>query len=460
MRIVTKQEYTDAVAPFWTQEAQAAWDDLKNAILSDPCIQRFDHRKLIVLRTDFSSLGFGFVLLQPGNDTASTEAADNYRAGKGFSFMTKGSAAILHPVCFGARRTRGNEVRLHSHLGEGFSGDYAINKCRHYVFGQRFVWVTDCYAIKFILSYKGGNPAILRLQMRLMCWDVDIVHRPDTELVDADYWSRLGVDLDFNPLYGEYIQFTHQLKKSHPPPTDIPMRPENMPYYRGPRIQQPTTDSDAAENLHAGNLLTELITSNGCGPTHFSNIPVRFGFMESSAHAKPPTRVLLNSEFTRYAREATQFNWAVHAFSNGHFISSIDSRQLPFTISLACDTTEQGRSLFHEFAPNAKVFSSGNDFLHYIRASNEQAIVNGYLINSYRFHTSEITSLFWKQQLSIIAQLRLIRSLSVLVAIVIVDHDGCAVKNHLSKASKLLTGRCRQGQLHTLILVIRSRTPV
>ena len=115
--------------------------------------------------------------------------------------MTKGSKAILHPVCFGARRTRGNEIRLHSHLGEGFSGDYAINKCRSYVFGQRFVWVTDCYAIKFILSYEGGNPAILRLQMRLMCWDVDIVHRPDTELVDADYWSRLGVDIDFDPLF-------------------------------------------------------------------------------------------------------------------------------------------------------------------------------------------------------------------------------------------------------------------
>jgi len=85
----------------------------------------------------------------------------------------------------------------------------------------------------------------------------------------------------------------------------------------------------------------------------------------------------------------------VFAFSNGHFLSSIDSRQLPFTISLACDMTEQGHSLFHEFTTNAKVFSSGNDFLYHIRASNEQAIVNGYLINSYRFRTSEVTSSFW-----------------------------------------------------------------
>jgi hypothetical protein len=186
------------------------------------------------------------------------------------------------------------------------------------------------------------------------------------------------------------------------------MRPENMPYYRGPRIQQPTTESNAADNLHAGNLLTELITSNGCGLTQLSNVPVCFGFMDSSVQANSTTRVLLNSEFARYAREATQFNWAVYTFSNGHFISSIDSHQLPFTISLTCDTTKQGHSLFRKFATNAKVFSSGNDFLHHIRASSNQDILNGYLINSYRFRTSEVTSSFWKQQLSIIAQLRLI----------------------------------------------------
>ncbi len=74
-------------------EVQAAWEDLKGAILSDPCIRRFDHRKLIVLHTNFSSLGFGFVLLQPGNDEASVKAAQDYLDGKGFSFMTKGSAA-------------------------------------------------------------------------------------------------------------------------------------------------------------------------------------------------------------------------------------------------------------------------------------------------------------------------------------------------------------------------------
>ena len=104
-------------------DAEHAWNNLKDAIILDPCIQRFDHRKLVVLRSDFSSLGFGYVLLQPGNDEASAKAAQDYRAGKGFSFMTKGLTATLQPICCGAQKTCGNKVRLHSHLGEAFSGD-------------------------------------------------------------------------------------------------------------------------------------------------------------------------------------------------------------------------------------------------------------------------------------------------------------------------------------------------
>ena len=82
--------------------AQAALDDMKEAILSDPCLLRFDYRKLIVLRTDFSKDGFGFVLCQPASDDATLKAVQEYWDGKGILFMTKSSSAVLHPVCFGA----------------------------------------------------------------------------------------------------------------------------------------------------------------------------------------------------------------------------------------------------------------------------------------------------------------------------------------------------------------------
>jgi hypothetical protein len=139
--------------------------------------------------------------------------------------MTTGSSAVLNPICFGAQKCRGNEVQLHSHLGKYFTGDYGINKVRHYVFGQRFVWVTDCYAVKFLLPYEGGNPAILCLQMRLMCWDMDIVHRPDYELVDANYWSQLSIDIDFNPLFLRLSQICDGPKEV----SCCPHQPANAP---------------------------------------------------------------------------------------------------------------------------------------------------------------------------------------------------------------------------------------
>jgi hypothetical protein len=75
-----------------------------------------------------------------------------------------------------------------------------MNKVRHMCYGHQFVWVTDCYAVKFIMSY-GANQAILCLQMHLMGWDVDIIHRINDYLADANYWSRLNADLCYNPSF-------------------------------------------------------------------------------------------------------------------------------------------------------------------------------------------------------------------------------------------------------------------
>jgi hypothetical protein len=90
-----------------------------------------------------------------------------------------------------------------------------------------------------------------------------------------------------------------------------------------------------------------------------------------------------------------------------------------------------GCSLFAEFAPNAKVFSSGNDLLQHVRALGETSVLHGYLINSYHFLNSKVTTNFWKQQLAIITQLHLIRNLLVVVAILMPDHDGRSVESFI-----------------------------
>jgi hypothetical protein len=218
-----REEYTEPLGAKWMLIPIAAWNDKCKAVLKDPCLCRYDHQKLLVLCTGFSAEGFGYIACQPAEDDASMQAMHWCMHGGSFDFMTKDSTALLHPVAFDCCRTRGNEKRLHSHLGKSFAGDIAINKCRHVCFGQRFVWVTDCYALKFILSYDSRSPLILHLQMQFMCWDMIIEHCNDAYLTDADYFSRLGADLCFNPLLKEYVQQAHALRCCSSVPTDMPL---------------------------------------------------------------------------------------------------------------------------------------------------------------------------------------------------------------------------------------------
>ncbi len=87
--------------PHWTDKTDNVFKDIQQAILSDPCLMRFNHERLVVICTDFSSVGFGFVVCQPATDKASEWAMLAYGAGRSFAFMSKDSSAALHPVAFG-----------------------------------------------------------------------------------------------------------------------------------------------------------------------------------------------------------------------------------------------------------------------------------------------------------------------------------------------------------------------
>ena len=442
LRDLMQHEYTESLEGLWTDKAQASMDDLKKSVLDDPCLKRYDHRKLLVLMTDFSAKGFGYVACQPADDAVSLAAMAKRVTGGSFEFLKAGSDALLHPVAFGGRRTKGNETKLHSHLGEGFSGDWSINKCRHMCFGQRFTWVTDCYAIRFILSYDGKNPAILRLQMRFMCWDMDIEHRKGELLAGPDYFSRLEADLCFDPLLKDYIERAQELKRQYPTASGMPMQPENMPYYRPPRVtlslDEPAVNFASVEtpalDREAQDVFTAIVVDHSHGLCHLSNCPIRFGnFAEPIDECHHP-KVLYNADIPAAARRLLQFDWAVYGFNSGHFVSTIRSRNLPFNIVLASDPYAASRALFKEFAPDCDTILNGAaELLDHIRGSGRSSVIHGYLIHSHRYPTSAPTKKFWEIQAAIVIQLRRLRSLSIFVAVIHPDHDGRAVELLRSK---------------------------
>jgi hypothetical protein len=410
-----EREYTKGIGDLWTTKAQTTFDDLLNSILCNPCLQWFDPNKLIVLRTDFLAKGFGYVVCQADDNEISLALASQFMSGNGFHFLTKTNGGALYTDVFGSRWTCGNEKFLHSYLGKGFSGDWAMNKVRHMCYGRRFVWVTDCYADKFILSYDGANQAILCLQMHRMGWDVNIVHRTNNHLVNADYWSWLESDLCYDPSFRQYLHLVLELRRTHPPPTNLPMKAKNMPYYHGLRIlvkhgpAGTSTDEvvNAEVDVIATALMTTIVTQGDKGFTSLCNHPMQFGSLPLQ-DCKHPISGLYNAEFPALAYRATHFSWAIYGFNSGHFVSTILKRNLPFCVLLACDPYKYGCALFSEFVHCPRVLPSAASLLDHIRGLGEQGPIDGYLIHSHCYQTSEPTSRFWAIQASIVLQLQLI----------------------------------------------------
>jgi hypothetical protein len=295
--------------------------------------------------------------------------------------MSPDTTATLRPIAFGSRRSKGNETKLQSHLGEGFAGNWAINKCRHMCYGQKFVWVTDCYAIKFILSYSGGNPAVLRLQMRLMGWDMDAIHWPDKDLVDTDYWLHLDANLCHYPLLQQYQRLTYALKRDHPLPTALPIDTRNMPYFRGPGIRDIPTIASLPQD-------TTL-------DIHLSIIPPRFD--RDSHFTKQPhdaTAGCYYAEITCVSHLLSAFRWAIYSFNSGHFFSSVAACQLSFEVYYTCNPFVAGRTLFHDIRKCAHIFPTGAEFFHHVRADGDRTHLHGYLIHIHRFQATDPTSRF------------------------------------------------------------------
>ena len=261
---------------------------------------------------------------------------------------------------------------------------------------------------------------------------MDIIHCNNHFLGDADYFSRLGADLCYNPLLRDYIQQIHAFKQQSPSPTDMPMNPENMLYYRGPRLPRPSGADPSPLSV-----ADDTAIMHGTGLQHLATWPVTFGMQAPSPSSD--SCCLYNSDLTSAAGMFARYDWAVYGFNSGHFLLSIRDLGLPFNVVLACDPFANGRALFQEFPNCPTTLFSAPSLLDHVRGSGLTSKMTGYLIHLHQYTTSEPTTKFWELQASIVTKLRLIRSLSIVAAFVHPDHDSRAVSTGF--VAKLRTDR-------------------
>ncbi len=165
---------TGKLAPFeWSQEAQTAFDALKEALCTAPVMRLPDPELVYHLNTDASDFALGAVLQQ------------NFGDG-------------LQPVGFESRKLQPAEINYPVHEKELLAGVWVITqKWRCYLEGVHFHWYTDAVSLQWLRSKPDLNRRQARWLMELAGYDFTVHHIPGKTNVVADALSR-RIDLHCN----------------------------------------------------------------------------------------------------------------------------------------------------------------------------------------------------------------------------------------------------------------------
>ena len=88
-----------------TDDQKRACENMIVAIISDPCIARYDFKKRPYLLFDWSKLGMGYNLCQPNNDSDSLAAMQREAEGGETEFLRPKSKLLLRTTGFGSRKS-------------------------------------------------------------------------------------------------------------------------------------------------------------------------------------------------------------------------------------------------------------------------------------------------------------------------------------------------------------------
>ena len=149
----------------WTAECEEAFTELRKRLTTAPILRypKFDEE--FVLSTDSSEYAMGYVLTQ--------------------SFDGK-----EHPISYGGRALRDNELKWHISDKEGLALVEGIQAFKHYLANQKFTVYTDNVSVKYLQQIKDCQGRLGRWSILLQGYNFTIKHRPGSQNYTADFLSR------------------------------------------------------------------------------------------------------------------------------------------------------------------------------------------------------------------------------------------------------------------------------
>lgn len=179
----------------WLSQHQKALDNLKEIITKAPALASFDSKKPISLQCDSSKDGMGFTLMQDGR-----------------------------PVMYGSRSLSETQKGYSQIEKEMLSIVEATKKYHHFIYGRQMVEVqTDHKPIVSIMNKtiaSINNSRLQRMRVKLLKYNLNVIHVPGKEMYIADLLSRSYIDEscddpELNEVVhtlSKYVQVTDQRK--------------------------------------------------------------------------------------------------------------------------------------------------------------------------------------------------------------------------------------------------------
>jgi len=185
----------------WTDAQELAFTTLREALCSQPLLQYPDFSQPFVVTTDASKYAVGGILSQ-------------------------GPVGGDHPIAYTSRLLNSAEQNYSTIEKELLAIVYSVNHFRPYLYGHKFLLVTDHKPLVWLHSVKDPTSRLLRWRLKLAEYEYTVAYKAGKTNLNADALSR-------NPA---------------PAPT-LPIKGGRVQKPRDPHITESEGDSDSDESL-------------------------------------------------------------------------------------------------------------------------------------------------------------------------------------------------------------------
>ncbi|KAK3541244.1 hypothetical protein QTP86_016908 [Hemibagrus guttatus] len=215
VQAVTEWPNPTTVKLSWSDQAQAAFIQLKDSFTTAPILHHPDPDLPFVVEVDASSSGIGAVLSQ-----------------------RHGVPGKLHPCAFFSRKLTAAEANYDVGNRELLSIKAALEELRHWLEGARhpFLVLTDHHNLEYLHSVKCLNPRQARWALFFTRFEFSVTYRPGSKNSKADALSRqfeaqskptqpdliLPAAVILAPVRWSLIEEIHPAHADKPPPVNCP----------------------------------------------------------------------------------------------------------------------------------------------------------------------------------------------------------------------------------------------